>query len=93
MLIINTEIRKECGKGPSRRLSKKNKLPAIIYGGNKKSISIILNHDEIINQENKVEFYKVLTLLINGEENKVKVQAVQRHLFKPKLIHIDFLRI
>ncbi|MGP1939510.1 MAG: 50S ribosomal protein L25 [Arsenophonus sp. ET-DL9-MAG3] len=93
MLTINAEIRKKKGKGPSRRLNKKNKLPAIIYGGNKEPISIKLNHDEVINQENKQEFYEILTLLIDGKKTKVKVQAIQRHLFKPKLMHIDFLRV
>ncbi|MFP3019437.1 MAG: 50S ribosomal protein L25 [Arsenophonus sp.] len=93
MLTINAEIRKEKGKGASRRLIKKNKLPAIVYGGNKKPVSINLNHDEVINQESSSEFYEVLTLIIDGEKTKVKVQALQRHLFKAKLTHIDFLRI
>ncbi|MGP1923871.1 MAG: 50S ribosomal protein L25 [Arsenophonus sp. NEOnobi-MAG3] len=93
MLTINPEIRKGQGKGASRRLRKDNKLPAIIYGGDEEPVSIELNHDEVRNQESKPEFYEILTLLLEGKKTKVKVQAVQRHPFKPKLTHIDFLRL
>uniref|UniRef100_A0A3B0MEV4 Large ribosomal subunit protein bL25 n=1 Tax=Arsenophonus endosymbiont of Trialeurodes vaporariorum TaxID=235567 RepID=A0A3B0MEV4_9GAMM len=93
MLTINAEIRKEQGKGASRRLRKDNKLPAIVYGGDQEPVSIELSHDEIINQESKPEFYEVLTLVVDGKKTKVKVQAVQRHPFKPKLTHIDLLRV
>ncbi|MCE1914964.1 50S ribosomal protein L25 [Enterobacter hormaechei] len=93
MLTINAEVRKEQGKGASRRLRRANKFPAIIYGGNQEPVSIELDHDQVINMEQKAEFYSdVLTLVIDGKETKVKVQAVQRHPFKPKLAHIDFLR-
>ena len=34
-----------------------------------------------------------ITLVINGKETAVKVQAMQRHPFKPKLVHIDFKRV
>ncbi|MCE1645119.1 50S ribosomal protein L25, partial [Enterobacter hormaechei] len=81
------------GKGASRRLRRANKIPAIVYGGNQEPVSIELDHDQVINMEQKAEFYSdVLTLVIDGKETKVKVQAVQRHPFKPKLAHIDFLR-
>ena len=92
MLTINAIERKEQGKGASRRLRRANQFPAIVYGGNLEPISVTLNHDEVINQESKAEFYEVLTLVIDGKETKVKVQAVQRHPFKPKVTHIDFLR-
>ncbi|HBO22726.1 MULTISPECIES: 50S ribosomal protein L25 [unclassified Providencia] len=92
MLTINAIERKEQGKGASRRLRRANQFPAIVYGGNQEPISVTLNHDEVINQESKAEFYEVLTLVIDGKETKVKVQAVQRHPFKPKVTHIDFLR-
>jgi len=43
--------------------------------------------------EHSPEFYsEVLTIVVGGKEEKVKVQAVQRHPFKPKLSHIDFVR-
>ncbi|KPD02536.1 50S ribosomal protein L25 [Moellerella wisconsensis] len=92
MLTIKANLRTEQGKGASRRLRRANKFPAIVYGGNQEPVAIELFHDDVINQEPKAEFYEVLTLVIDGKETKVKVQAIQRHPFKPKLTHIDFLR-
>lgn len=93
MTTINVEVRKDQGKGASRRLRAANKFPAIVYGGTEAAISIALDHDTTKNMEAKPSFYDtVLTLVVDGKEIKVKVQAVQRHAFKPKLTHIDFVR-
>ena len=93
MFTINVEARKEQGKGASRRLRLANKFPAIIYGGNEAAVAIELDHDSVMNLQAKPGFYgEVLTLVVDGKETKVKVQAVQRHPFKPKLHHIDFVR-
>ncbi|MFU9136472.1 MULTISPECIES: 50S ribosomal protein L25 [unclassified Erwinia] len=93
MFTINAVERKEQGKGASRRLRTANKFPAIIYGGNEAAVAIELDHDYVMNMQVKPEFYtEVLTLVVDGKESKVKVQAVQRHPFKPKLHHIDFVR-
>lgn len=93
MLTINAVERKEQGKGASRRLRVANKFPAIIYGGNEAPIAIELDHDAVMNVQVKPEFYsEVLTIAVDGKEVKVKAQAVQRHPFKPKLFHIDFVR-
>ena len=93
MFTINAEVRKEQGKGASRRLRTANKFPAIIYGGNEAAISVELDHDQVMNMQAKPEFYsEVLTIAVDGKEVKVKVQAVQRHAYKPKLTHIDFVR-
>ena len=93
MFTINTEVRKEQGKGASRRLRAANKFPAIVYGGTEAPVAIELDHDQIMNMQAKAGFYsEVLTLVIDGKEVKAKVQAVQRNPFKPKLSHIDFVR-
>ncbi|WP_141023822.1 50S ribosomal protein L25, partial [Salmonella enterica] len=56
-------------------------------------IAIELDHDQVMNMQAKAEFYsEVLTLVVDGKEVKVKAQAVQRHAYKPKLTHIDFVR-
>ncbi|WP_279047160.1 50S ribosomal protein L25 [Cedecea davisae] len=93
MFTIPAVERKEQGKGASRRLRAANKFPAIVYGGAEAPVSIELDHDSVMNQQAKPGFYEeVLTLSIDGKEVNVKVQAVQRHPFKPKLTHIDFVR-
>lgn len=57
------------------------------------AVAIELDHDKVWNMQDKAEFYsEVLTVVVDGKEEKVKVQAVQRHAFKPKLTHIDFVR-
>ncbi|MFC0179433.1 50S ribosomal protein L25 [Thorsellia kenyensis] len=92
MLKINAEVRKEQGKSASRRLRRADKFPAIVYGGNEAAVSVELDHNQIINMEPNPAFYDVVALVIDGKEHKVKVQAVQRHPFKPKITHIDFVR-
>lgn len=42
MFTINAEVRKEQGKGASRRLRAANKFPAIIYGGEAAPVAIEL---------------------------------------------------
>lgn len=94
MITINAEVRNDQGKGASRRLRVANKFPAIVYGGTKAPISIALDHDTTKNMELKPGFYnEPVNLVIDGKEVKVQVQAVQRHAFKPKLTHIDFVRV
>ena len=93
MLTINADLRKEQGKGASRRLRAANKFPAIIYGGEAAPVAIELDHDKLWNIQAKPGFYgEVITIVVDGKEEKVKAQAVQRHPFKPKLAHIDFVR-
>ncbi|EFN8262665.1 50S ribosomal protein L25 [Escherichia coli] len=93
MFTINAEVRKEQGKGASRRLRAANKFPAITYGGKEAPLAIELDHDKVMNMQAKAEFYsEVLTIVVDGKEIKVKAQDVQRHPYKPKLQHIDFVR-
>ncbi len=94
MFTINVEVRKEQGKGASRRLRVAGKFPAVIYGRKEAPVSIQLDHDTTKNLEVKPGFYgEILSLIIEGKTTNVKVQAVQRHPFKPKLTHIDFIRV
>jgi large subunit ribosomal protein L25 len=86
-------VRTELGKGASRRLRHSGLFPAIVYGGEAAPVSIALNHDLVLNQMDKPEFYEAITLMIDGVEVKVKPQDVQRHAFKPKVEHMDFIRI
>ncbi|MEN1769495.1 50S ribosomal protein L25, partial [Pseudomonas aeruginosa] len=53
MFTINAEVRKEQGKGASRRLRAANKFPAIIYGGKEAPLAVELDHDKVMNMQVK----------------------------------------
>ncbi|OBW93983.1 50S ribosomal protein L25 [Gallibacterium genomosp. 3] len=94
MFKFNAEVRQAQGKGASRRLRRNGQIPAIVYGGEEPAVSIVLSHDELNNAQAQDAFYsEVITLVIDGKEVAVKAQAMQRHHFKPKLLHIDFKRV
>ncbi|QCI22022.1 50S ribosomal protein L25 [Buchnera aphidicola] len=94
MLIVNAEKRTKQGKSFSRKLRIYNKLPGVLYGFKKSEILLILDHNSVFNLQEKVNFYKEnLCLIIDKNKYEVKVQSVQRHSFKLKLLHIDFLYV
>ena len=78
MFTINAEVRKEQGKGASRRLRAANKFPAIIYGGKEAPLAIELDHDKVMNMQAKAEFYsEVLTIVVDGKEIKVSTDKTE----------------
>ncbi|WP_113907412.1 50S ribosomal protein L25/general stress protein Ctc [Aliidiomarina celeris] len=91
---FNAEVRNDLGKGASRRLRHANKVPAILYGGDKEALSLTLDHDKLNNAADHEGFYShILTLHIDGKKHQAILKDVQRHPYKPKLIHLDFQRV
>ncbi|HEX4045827.1 MAG TPA: 50S ribosomal protein L25/general stress protein Ctc [Gammaproteobacteria bacterium] len=85
----------EIGKGASRRLRCKEKVPAIVYGGGKTNIAITLEHKHIAKSlENEAFYSRILTLKTNGNESeRVVLKDVQRHPYKARVLHVDFQRV
>ena len=92
--VFQADVRSDLGKGASRRLRHADLVPAIVYGAGKEALSVTLAHKKLILAQEKPEFYSSeLTLVINGEEVKVNVKAIQRHPVRYKLVHLDFVRV
>ena len=92
--VIHAELRDESGKGASRRLRHEGKVPAILYGDTKKPQSLVLDHNEIIQHLEHEAFYsQILTLVANGKKQRAILRDIQRHPWKPKVMHMDFQRI
>ena len=92
--VLNAEARADLGKGASRRLRREAGLiPAVIYGGNAEPKSITLEHKEIIKAaSNEAFFSSILTLNVDGAEEKVILKDLQRHPAKQLVLHADFQR-
>lgn len=91
---LHATTRQDIGKGASRRLRHGDKIPAIVYGAQKEPQSIVIEHREFMHSLEDESFYtSILTLEIDGKEEKVVLKDLQRHPFKPRLTHADFYRI
>jgi large subunit ribosomal protein L25 len=91
---IEAAVRHEIGKSPSRRLRRKDKLPGVIYGGGKDPVSLTFEHNKMLKSlENEAFYSHILTLKTDGETERVILKALQRHPYKPRILHVDFQRV
>lgn len=92
LIADNREVK---GKLACRRLrNKENQVPGIVYGGKEKNLAVTLNHDKVLRMAEHENFYsKILNLTIDGHTQKVVLKDLQRHPFKPKILHLDFQRV
>ena len=94
IFTLDATVRTDLGKGASRRLRHEGKVPAIIYGAGKEPVSLTLEHNKVIQAQDFEAFYShVLTINIDGKKEEALVKDMQRHPFKPKVTHIDFVRV
>jgi len=92
---LNAEVREVKGKGASRRLRREEGLtPAIVYGGDKEPTQVTLAHKDVIKAfEDEGFFSHVVKLNIGGTAENVLIKDVQRHAYKPVVMHVDFQRV
>ncbi|MFT4653509.1 MAG: large subunit ribosomal protein L25 [Kangiellaceae bacterium] len=94
IFTLDATVRIDSGKGASRRLRHAGKVPAIIYGAGKEPVSLTLDHNKVIQAQDFEAFYShVLTINIDGKKEEALLKDMQRHPYKPKVTHLDFLRI
>ncbi len=91
---LNAEIRNDLGKGASRRLRRSGKLPAILYGAGKDPLPLQMDHDAVMHKLEHEAFYShILTVKMGGDEVKAVLKDLQRHPYKPGVLHMDLQRI
>lgn len=94
LFTLDAEVRTDLGKGASRRLRHANKVPAILYGEGKEPVSLTLAHNKVFRAQEEEAFYsQVLTLNVDGKKVECLLKDMQRHPFKPLVMHMDFMRI
>ena len=93
-LTLVAQSRGDMGKGASRRLRKSEIVPAIVYGAKKAALSIQLKHSDVLKSSSQESFYsQILDLSIDGKVERVVLKDMQRHPYKPFVMHMDFQRV
>jgi len=91
---FDAEPRHDRGKGASRRLRRDGRIPAVIYGGHKDAVAVQVAHNDVLLRTAHEAFYShILTLKVGGTAEKVVLKDMQRHPYKPFIMHMDFLRV
>lgn len=91
--VLNAVSRKEEGKGASRRLRLEGLVPAVVYGGNKDAVSVTFKSNEVAKATNTSFLTSIVTIAVDGAEEKVIVKALQRHPASGDVMHIDLQRV
>lgn len=91
---LNANPRSTHGRAHARRLRYEGKVPAIIYGAGTPPQVVELDHNEIMHALGHEAFYShILTVNVDGKSQQVVLKHLQRHPFKPRIQHVDFLRV
>ncbi|MFP5382837.1 MAG: 50S ribosomal protein L25/general stress protein Ctc [Gammaproteobacteria bacterium] len=92
---LNAESRGDKGKGASRRLRRlEERIPGIMYGGGKEPTTISVSLRELNKAlENEAFYSQILTVTLDGKEEKAVLRDMQRHPVRNMPTHIDLLRV
>ena len=92
-ITFNANLRENAGKGAARACRREGRIPAVIYGGKKDAVNISLHPVELEKALDMADFYKsVITVSVNGKNEKVICKDVQFHPVSDTPIHVDLLR-
>src|ERR1700733_2458840 len=91
---LDASVREDTGRGASRRLRQKDMIPAIVYGAGVEAVALTLDHNKTKHALAHEAFYShILVLHVGKKKEKVILKAMQRHPAKPRITHMDFLRV
>ncbi len=93
-ITLKAARRSDTGKGAARQSRMRGQIPAVIYGRGRESVALTLTVREF---ERALAGHSagstVIDLSIDGESVKTLVREIQRHPYKPRIMHIDFMEI
>jgi large subunit ribosomal protein L25 len=94
-VTLEAQTRDVQGKGASRRLRRLNQMvPAIMYGSEKDPQLLSLSQHKVNKAlENEAIYSTVFHLQVDGKAQQVILKDLQRHPYKPVILHMDFQRV
>ncbi len=93
-VTIAAERRTGTGKGAARQLRATGRVPAVIYGHGREPESLSIVGAEIEKALIGIAAEStVIDLTIDGAPVKTLIREIQRHPYRPDIIHVDFYEI
>jgi large subunit ribosomal protein L25 len=93
-ITLASEPRTELGSGPSGRLRKAGKVPAVVYGLGTDPVAIsvpALELAHVLSSESGAN--TLISLDVDGESVLTLARQIHRHPTRGEFVHVDFVRI
>src|SRR3990167_5304113 len=92
---LQAQLRTATGSSEMRRARRlEDLIPAIVYGGKHEPAMINLSQKKVLHAlENEAFYSHILSLEIDGKKENVVIKDIQRHPYKPRIVHMDFYRV
>jgi large subunit ribosomal protein L25 len=86
--------RDKSGKSAAKAVRRQGNVPAVIYGGSRSPEMLVLEHNEVVKHlVHEAVYSHVLDINVDGRTEKAILKGVQRHPAKPRVLHLDFMRV
>ena len=94
VIAFDAQERTKAGKGSSRELRRQGRVPAIIYGGGKKEVTLSLVSKELETEYHKFGFMShLIDITVGKTKYRVLPKSLELHPVSDMIEHVDFVHI
>ena len=94
LLTLSADARERAGKGASRVLRRKGRVPAVIYGNKEAPEGVHVEEKALIKALMTGHFFNSIVMItVGGKDVRTLPKDVQFHPVTDRPLHADFLRI
>jgi len=97
IIELKTKIRNTAGNGPARELRRQGRIPAVLYGPGKETVSLSIdgNAFEKILKTRQIGHLLLNLIIQNGKESKrtAMIKELQKHPVSQAFLHVDFYEV
>ncbi|MBW1808213.1 MAG: 50S ribosomal protein L25 [Deltaproteobacteria bacterium] len=92
--VLKVEPREVKGKGPSAKMRRQGRIPAICYGKAKEAISLTVDPIELVSiLRGPRGMNSLIKLEGSSDDRTVFVQELQKHPVERDILHVDFIHV
>lgn len=96
-ISLDVTRRESSGKGVARKLRQDGKIPAVVYGGHRESVAIIVDRKSVseLIQKSEHGVRSIFLLKMSGtdQQRHAMIKDIQINPLSRKMTHIDFVRV
>ncbi len=94
-ITVEATVREDRGKNAARRLRRSGTIPAVLYGGSDKPLSVAVDAKQLASiLRSEAGHNTIFNLKVGGHgENKVLLKEWQVDPVKGSLLHVDLIRV